>query len=224
MKKIRKDEDVFSFRVLAGRIPLEEVSERHLNLKVEIIMYYEEGGYYHIFNRGVNKNKIFFCPENYEYLLKRIKRTYKKHKITMIAFCLMPNHYHFLLRQDSGKSISDWLKMLFSGYVQAVNIQQNRTGNLFGGKPKKRLIDKEEYLQHLIYYIHFNPVKAGLVSATDKWKFSNYLECIGKRANFPFDELLINDLFGSKKEYMIFTESYYLDKILGKQLEKYFID
>ena len=187
-------------------------------------MIYEEGNYYHIYNRGCNKEKIFFCSENYEYLIRRMKKSHKKYSVNIIAFCLMPNHFHFLLKQESDVPLSDWLRVLFSGYTLAVNKQQNRIGTLFEGKPKKKLIDKEEYLQHLIYYIHFNPVKAGLVYSPEKWKFSNYLECISKRDDYPFDEMLINDLFGSKEEYQIFSENYYLDERTGKQLEKYFID
>ncbi|MDO9577874.1 MAG: transposase [Candidatus Cloacimonadales bacterium] len=187
-------------------------------------MYFEEGGYYHIFNRGLNKEKIFFSSANYKYLLKRIKRTYRKYKISIIAFCLMPNHYHFLLRQDSEKPISDWLKVLFSGYVLAVNSQQNRTGKLFEGKPKKRIIDRIEYLQHLLYYIHNNPVKAGIVDHPSKWKYSNFLECIGERKEFPYDELVICDNFGSLKEYNLFADNYSIDEEIGKQIEKYYLE
>jgi REP element-mobilizing transposase RayT len=187
-------------------------------------MIYEEGNYYHIFNRGCNKEKIFFCSENYEYLIKRMKKNHKEYFVNIIAFCLMPNHFHFLLQQKSNIPLSDWLRVLFSGYTLAVNKQQNRIGTLFEGKPKKRLINKEEYLQHLIYYIHFNPVKAGLVSSPEKWEFSNYLEYINKRDDYPFDKLLINEYFGSKEKYKIYAENYYLDERTGKQLEKYLID
>ncbi|MBC8416217.1 MAG: transposase [Candidatus Cloacimonetes bacterium] len=187
-------------------------------------MIYEEGNYYHIYNRGCNKEKIFFCSENYEYLIRRMKKNHKEYFVNIIAFCLMPNHFHFLLQQKSNIPLSDWLKVLFSGYTLAVNKQHNRTGTLFEGKLKKRMIDKTEYLQHLIYYIHFNPVKADLVFSPEEWKFSNYLECIDKRDDSPFDELLINEYFGSKEKYMIFTENYYLDERTGKQLRKYLID
>ena len=187
-------------------------------------MIYEEGNYYHIYNRGCNKEKIFFCSENYEYLIRRMKENIKKYSVNIIAFCLMPNHFHFLVQQKSKIPLSDWLKVLFSGYTLAVNKQQNRTGTLFEGKSKKRLIDKEQYLQHLIYYIHFNPVKSGLVSSPEEWKFSNYQECIGKRNDYPFDELLINEYFGSKEKYKIFAENYYLDGRTMNQLGKYLID
>ena len=187
-------------------------------------MYFEEGGYYHIFNRGLNKEKIFFSSANYDYLLKRIKRTYKKYKISIIAFCLMPNHYHFLLRQDSEIEVSDWLRVLFSGYVLALNKEQNISGNLFEGKPKKRTVNRIDYLQHLIYYIHYNPVMAGIVNHPSEWNYSNYLECIGHRYDLPFNKSEVCDLFGSLNEYELFAENYLIDDKTDKQMEKYYID
>ena len=135
----------------------------------------------------------------------------------------MPNHYHFLLRQDSNTPISEWLRILFSGYVLAVNKQQNRSGSIFEGKPKKKVIRRIEYLQHLIYYIHFNPVKAGLVANPHHWKYSNYLECIGKREELPHDEITINEMFGSSKEYETFATGYYFDEQINNSMKKYYL-
>jgi len=94
-------------------------------------MIFQEGSIFHIYNRGCDKNQIFYNTDNYRYLLKRIQRTYRKYKISIIAFCLMPNHYHFLLRQDSEIQISKWLQSLFIGYTLAINKQQNRSGTIF---------------------------------------------------------------------------------------------
>lgn len=59
-----------------------------------------KGQYYHLFNRGVNKQKIFFTEDNYTYCLRLIKKNSYKYQIKIIAYCLMPNHYHLLVRQD----------------------------------------------------------------------------------------------------------------------------
>jgi len=66
----------------------------------------------------------------------------------MIAYCLMPNHYHFLVRQDTERSLPDWYQFLFNDYVQAINKQLDRCGTLFQGRTKHILIDKEESLIH----------------------------------------------------------------------------
>lgn len=94
----------------------------------------------------------------------------------MVAYCLMPNHYHFLVRQLSDRALSQWVQMLFNGYSQAINQQLNRKGTLFQNRAKHILIDKDEYLVHLVRYIHYNPVEAGLVHSPEEWQFSNYLE------------------------------------------------
>ena len=183
-------------------------------------MIFQEGSIFHIYNRGCDKNQIFYNTDNYRYLLKRIQRTYRKYKISIIAFCLMPNHYHFLLRQDSEIQISKWLQSLFIGYTLAINKQQNRSGTLFSGRAKSKFIDDDRYLQYLIYYIHNNPVKAGLVCVNEEWEFSNYRECIGLRNKYPFVLELINDIYGSQNEYKIFAENY-SSNFKEEGLEKY---
>lgn len=123
-----------------------------------------ENGIYHIYNRGCNKDNIFFNEDNYFYLLRKMKEIKVEYEIEIIAYCLMPNHYHLLVQQKTNKSISGFIQKLFNGYVQAINKQQNRSGTLFEGKTKSKLVDEEMYFTHLIRYIHLNPVSSGLVT------------------------------------------------------------
>ena len=73
-------------------------------------MYFQKGNYYHLYNRGINGNRIFFNDRNYIYLTKILSDTICKHKISIVAYCLMPNHYHLLLRQDSDIPASKWIQ------------------------------------------------------------------------------------------------------------------
>jgi REP element-mobilizing transposase RayT len=100
------------------------------------------GQYYHIYNRGAGKGQIFFNEGNYEYLLGLMKRYYQKHGATVIAYCLMPNHYLFLLRQDMVEPLSKFMQVLFNAYAQALNNQQERTGTLFEGRFRHKCVDK----------------------------------------------------------------------------------
>ena len=186
-------------------------------------MIYQKGSIFHIYNRGCNKNNIFYNIDNYDYLIKKIIRSYKKFNVSIIAFCLMPNHYHFLLRQDSEIPISQWLRSLFIGYTLAINKQQNRAGTLFSGRSKARLINDEKYFQHLIFYIHHNPVKTGFVAKMEDWEYSNYHECIGIRNKYPYNKSIIEDSFGSQMGYMDFSQTY-LDEPIIDGLEKYLFD
>lgn len=164
-----------------------------------------QGHYYHIYNRGAGRAPIFFNPGNYLYLLSLMKRYAPRYRVAVIAYCLMPNHYHFLLRQDGTKVLSAFMGVLFNAYVQAVNLQQGRSGTLFQGRFRHVLVDREEYLVYLCRYIHRNPVKAKLVARLEDWPYSNYLEWIGQRNGSLKDDAFIRSRFDTADAYSQFT-------------------
>lgn len=164
-----------------------------------------QGHYYHVYNRGAGKGLIFFNPGNYEHLLRLVKRYCRRYGVTVIAYCLMPNHYHFLLRQETEQALSKFINVLFNAYVQAVNRQQGRKGTLFEGRFRHVWVNREEYLIHLCRYIHLNPVKANLVSQIEDWPYSNYLEWIGQRTGTLKDTRFIRDRFPTPEAYRQFV-------------------
>ena len=125
-------------------------------------MIYQKDNYYHVFNRGCNKEKIFFAESDYKNVLTKIKLTQSTYKIEVIAYCLLPNHYHLMLYQASNKPISDWLRDLFNGYVQRFNRKYDRSGTIFERTAKPKLITSDKYLIDGIHYIHANPFKHGM--------------------------------------------------------------
>ena len=135
--------------------------------------------YVHFFNRGVNKEAIFYPNGGYDYLLQLIYRFLPDYPIELEAYCLMPNHYHLLLRVETLIAGSRYIQRVFNAYTQGVNKQVGRVGNLFQGNVKKRFVENETYLRETIKYIHLNPVKAGLVREPEAWKYSDYTEWIG---------------------------------------------
>lgn len=169
---------------------------------------FSRGHYYHVYNRGANRERIFFSAENYFYLLKLAKKYCQKYQIAIIAYCLMPNHYHFLLRQDGETSIGHFIGVLFNAYAQAVNKQNGRTGTLFAGRFKDVHVDNEAYLLHLCRYIHGNPVKAGLVTALEEWPYANYLEWIGERPGSLVDDQFVTSFFPNRLAYKAFVLDY----------------
>lgn len=185
---------------------------------------FTQGQYYHIYNRGAGKGQIFFNEGNYEYLLRLVKRYYQKHGATIIAYCLMPNHYHFLLRQETDEPLSKFVGVLFNAYAQALNIQQKRTGTLFEGRFRHKCVDKWEYLVTLCRYIHRNPVKARLVSKPEDWLYSNYREWIGMRNGELKDETFIQDHFPSPEEYVAFVNDVEDEKKSYEKISKYMFD
>lgn len=185
---------------------------------------FARGHYYHIYNRGAGRESLFFNPGNYEYGLRLVKRYYQRYGATVIAYCLMPNHYHFVLRQETDEPLSKLINVLDNAYVQAVNRQQGRTGTLFEGRFRVVWVDREEYLVHLCRYVHLNPVKAKLVPRPDDWLYSNYLEWIGQRAGTLKDEAFILEHFPTPEAYRQFVADCQDEMRTREHIEKYVLD
>lgn len=144
--------------------------------------------YYHIYNRGTEKRNIFLNKKDYDrfltllYLtnqdgsteLKLQGRTLEEiseprkgeQLIAIAAYCLMPNHFHLLVRERQDGGISKFMQKLTTGYTMYFNKKTNRNGALFQGKFKATHVADDRYLRYLISYIHLNPVKL----VEPKWK------------------------------------------------------
>lgn len=150
------------------------------------------GEYYHIYNRGNNRQDVFFERENYLFFLRRVRKylvgdtqtsevseTWEVWT-TMIAYCLMPNHLHLLVCAHDDE-LSRRMQRFSISYTKAMNKRYDRVGSLFQGQFQAVLVDRNEYLLHLSRYFHLNPVKAGLVKQPEDWGFSSYRDYIGLR-------------------------------------------
>ena len=142
------------------------------------------GNYFHIYNRGVDKRKIFFSENDYRRFLillyicnntepvdlralfnkgltfaeiLSIKR--KETLVNIGAYCLMPNHIHLLITPKKINGVSNLMQKLFTGYTMYFNKKNERTGRLFESTFKSNFIDRDEYLKYLFAYIHLNPIK-----------------------------------------------------------------
>ena len=187
-------------------------------------MLYEEGGFYHLYNRGCNKELIFKEKSDYENLIQKIIKSDFNNFLNIISYCLMPNHYHFLLHQKTEKSISDWIRHIFNGYTQYFNHKYSRSGTLFEVRVKSKIITDEKYLVRLSLYIHHNPVAANLVSKPEDWEFSNYRDWIGLINSKLYDYKFIRDNFDSNNDYFEIMKDYMNNKISMTDLDDYQID
>ena len=133
---------------------------------------------YHITNRGINRQPIFFEEGDYLRFLDCLGQIHKRMKVIIHAFCLMPNHYHLEIttpKENISRSIQ-WLNQSYAGYV---NIRHQRSGHLFQGRFKSVVIEAESHLVALTRYIHQNPVRAGLVKSPLEYKWSSYRAYLG---------------------------------------------
>lgn len=142
---------------------------------------FEDNIYYHVYNRGHRKQQIFMQNKDYERFLNKVKEYKDKFKITLIAFCLMPNHFHFLLKQNASGSISSFLSNLCNSHSRFYNTKYETIGSLFQGRFKAKRVEKDEYLIHLSRYIHLNPV--------DLFNFGNRQSIEDRLIFYPWSSL-----------------------------------
>ena len=177
--------------------------------------------YYHVYNRGANRADIFLNDKDYVFLLKQMKDHLKEYDVTVIVYCLMSNHYHFILRQNEETKISDFMQAVFFNYSSSFNSIHKHSGTLFEGPFQAILVDKSEYLLHLCRYIHRNPLEDGMVVKPEQWHYSNYAEFIGKRNGTLVDREFVTMNFGTSKAYEDFVMNYVPPETTQKELRHY---
>ncbi len=178
--------------------------------------------YYHLYNHGNADDNIFRNEDNYHYFLQ--KYAYYINPIAdTYAFCLMPNHFHFLIRMKTlleinpqgfqnladlasntfDKKMSQQMSNFLNSYSKSYNKKFDRIGSLFRDNIKRKHVESDAYFSRLIHYIHANPVVHGFVKEMSDWKFSSYNGILSDRNSHLKKEEVIQR-FGSKHEYLKF--------------------
>ena len=182
---------------------------------------YISGGYYHFYNRGNHKTLIFRDPDNYLFLLRNTKKYLSDLNLTLIAYCLMPNHYHFLVRQDGDNPAGLLIQRIFNSYSKAFNKRYQQTGTLFEDNYRVKAIIQTSHLLHLCRYIHANPVKDGFVSQPADWPYSNFLEWVGLRSGSLVDIAFVSYHFPTPRAYTNFVSDYLLTRTHPPEIASY---
>lgn len=172
------------------------------------------GNYYHIFNRGVAKQVIFKEDKNYlrfldtlnyyrysgikpkfshRYRMKSFQLNTKKPLVEITAYCLMPNHFHLLVKQIENGGIEELITKLCDSYSMYFNIKNKRVGHLFQDTFKAVLVETDEQLLHLSRYIHLNPYVANLVENPTSYPWSSCQEYFENRKGICQKEIILND-------------------------------
>ena len=144
---------------------------------------FARGYCYHVYNRGSEKRTIFQSHRDYTKFLARTKENAKKYAIDILAYCLMPNHFHFLMQQTSDASLASCMNALQLGHARFFNTKYDRVGPLFQGRFKAKIVESDEYLLQLSAYIHRNPV-ANLINSDNAKKSRNLIH--NRLVNFPY--------------------------------------
>lgn len=197
---------------------------------------FEPDKVYHVWSHANGNDNLFVSDANYRYFLNKYKE-YILPVVDTLAYCLMPNHLHLMIRvkgenevlqflkqkkktttlqgfqtlEGFSKTISKQFSDLFNGYTQAYNKQFNRKGSLFNPRFPRKLIKDESHFTTLIAYIHHNPVHHGFVKNIDDWPYSSWHAYLSDQPT----QILRNeglDWFGGRNEFVEFHRAFAYDK------------
>ncbi|QQS19868.1 transposase [Candidatus Saccharibacteria bacterium] len=184
-----------------------------------VVREFETGAYYHVYNRGVEKRIIFSDDQDYTVFLGLLKKYLandrrdanknNRHRfpsleseVALLAYCLMPNHFHLLVYQMTESGVEKLMRRVSTGYVMYFNEKYNRVGSLFQGPYKASRITSDAYLYHISRYIHLNP------DAYAVWPYSSYkYYAKGEEPKWLRSDRVL-DLFGDRQEYLSFVAEY----------------
>lgn len=205
---------------------------------------------YHIFSRSISGYIVFnnkreyariidllniyrYKDFNYQYsLFKRLSvsaqeniikslKTKNDTLVEIIAYCIMPTHFHLILRQTSKNGITKYIGKVLNSYSKYFNAKHKRVGPLWANRFKNVLVDDDDQLLHLTRYIHLNPTSANLTASAEEWEFSSYREYL-KQIKRSEKICVINNLFdisaGKYKKFVDNRKDYQQELSLIKTL------
>ncbi|MBX4189185.1 transposase [Candidatus Parcubacteria bacterium] len=199
------------------------------------------GEYYHLYNRGVDKRKIFQSHEDLSRFFQSMQEfnvldpigsifenSFADNKskkgdqlLNIVAYCLNPNHFHLLVKQTQDNGISEFMKRLSGGYTLYFNNKYARTGSLFEGKFKSVHIDSNTYLLHLSAYINLNNRLKGKKVEPSQSSWEEYL---GREGNEGVCcPGLVLEQFKNRREYEKFALASLKDIVKRKELAREFV-
>jgi len=146
-------------------------------------IHYQEA-MYHVMLRGNYRQNIFLSDQDYEYFSNQLNKITKTYACKIHLYCLMTNHIHLVI-EVRRVPLSKIIHAVTSPYARFINQKIQKTGHLFQGRYKAKLIQNEEYLLELCHYIHLNPLKANLVKHIDEYPWSSHL-VYSKRKEVPW--------------------------------------
>lgn len=180
------------------------------------------GTYFHLYNRGVDHRTIFFSRDSYLSFEARVAKALAHWAVSLLAYCLMPNHFHFLVRQNEPYAIAWFMKEISYGHSLRTNQALRRHGHLLQGRYKSKLVDSDSYLLQLSRYIHLNPVEAILVNQPWLWEYGSCPDYCGMRKSTLLDSSIILSKVGGPEKYIKILEAGHNG--FGEDLHRYLLD
>lgn len=194
----------------------------------------EPGKVYHVYNKAIGDELLFRNQDDYYFFLQKLER-YIFPVANIYSYCLIPNHFHFLIQtrkedvliemlkrksiEDGGKLIQQSFSNFFNSYSKSYNKSHNRAGRLFLYSYKRILVDRDDYMLILINYIHRNPIHHGLVKDFFEWKYSSYNAILSNKATKLSRDFVLS-YFTSNDDFIAFHN----ENKTKPGLEKYWLE
>ena len=187
-----------------------------------VIRSLQENAAYHVFNRGVEKKDVFVDDQDrrvflfylniytgnldqvtarYSDLPARLKDKNLGDSLDLLAYCLMPNHFHLVIFQKEADAMPRLLKQVTNGYTAYFNQKHNRVGSLFAGRYRAVTIGDDDLLAHVVRYVHLNPVVAGLSGKPGEWGWCSYKNYMGENGGINCETHRVGDRFASSEDF-----------------------
>jgi putative transposase len=194
----------------------------------------EPGVYYHVYNRGNNRENLFYKPENYRYFFEKYDK-YMTNVLDTYVYNLLPNHFHLVVRVkhrteiapalpaasggvnfpsledleslSEGEIVSELFRRFFMAYAKAINVQEKRVGSLFQKNFKRRPVVSEGHFTNLIYYVHANAQLHGICADFKNWPYSSYHSILSDQPTRLLRDTVLG-YFNTKSEFEVYHQRY----------------
>jgi len=180
---------------------------------------FESGEFYHIYNKAVRNDQLFFSDENYRFFLRKFHQ-YTVGIASVYSYCLLENHFHFLIRIEDdvdSSTVIEGMRRFFISYSKALKNYVDRKGTLFERHLKRVKIESEEQLLWTIYYIHRNPTHHFITENYERYRWSSYPTILStKETNLKREEVL--SLFSGEDNFVEFHDRNIEEDILQKRI------
>lgn len=127
------------------------------------------GGHYHVINRGNNRAPVFLEPCDYDAFVRLMMHSRARARVAVLAFCIMPNHFHAVVSQQDRRDISRWMHWLLTTHSHRHHLKYGSSGRVWQGRFKAFLIERDHHLLTVMRYVERNALRAGLVERAEDW-------------------------------------------------------
>ena len=143
-----------------------------------------DGHFYHIINRGNCRQEVFHKQEDYAAFANLMKESVGRHEVSVYSWCIMPNHFHLLVRPEKAEALSNWMQWFMTSHVRRYHKHYRTSGHVWQGRFKSFIVQDDTHLLTVARYIEANPVRWGLVATTADWEWSSHWSRTGQAAGF----------------------------------------